>query len=389
MARGRAVNGSGLQPRQRADGRWEARFQTGVDSGTGKPIIKSIYAKTAEECAKKLRAATAAVDNNTYMEPERMPLREWCIVWLKEYTGSVKPGTVKTYEQNIRLHIVPALGALQLCNIRPHDVQTFINKMDRDGKLSAKSIKNIHGTLHKCLDTAVRIEYIKNNPANRAELPRIIKPEIKAFDSAEIDAFLRASKGTPDEDIYFIALFTGMRLSEILGLQWKRVDFKKGTVKIDQQLLIKRGSDTERTLDTPKNGKARIIKPAQAVMDRLNAIRIRQNEKRLKAGSLWSNEMNLVFTDEIGQPIPHATVEHRFKRLMTSLGMEDHRFHDLRHSYATEGIRMGIPIKTISETLGHYSTAFTMDTYSHVTDEMKDTAADLVQASIERYLVNK
>lgn len=381
MPRKRAPNGNGTV-RQRKDGRWEAIYSVGRDPGTGKLIRKSVYGGTSEEAARKLRAATAAIDENTYAEPEKMPLRQWLGVWLKEYTGSVKPGTVKTYESNVRLHITPALGAISLSDLRPHVVQTFINKLARTSSLAPKMVKNIHGTLHKALDTAVRVGYIRTNPADRPDLPRIERQEVQPLEGQQIDAFLAAVKGNQSEPLFFVAIYTGMRLSELLGLQWSCVDFKKGAIKIDKQLLIKRGKDTTRAFGTPKNGKARTIKPAPAVMDRLNAVRLAQSEARLKAGEMWRNGMNLVFTDAIGDAIPHATVEHRFKRIVTGIGLPDRRFHDLRHTYATEGIRLGIPIKTISESLGHYSAAFTMDVYGHVTEEMQDNAAALVQAAI-------
>lgn len=395
MPRKRAPNGNGTV-RQRKDGRWEAIYTVGRDPGTGKLIRKSVYGETSEDAARKLRAATAAIDEQTYVEPEKMPLRQWLTVWLAEYTNNIKPGTLKTYESNVRLHISPAMGAIRLMDLRPHDIQKFINSLgkprtvtDKKGAkkekpgLSPKMSKNIHGTLHKALDTAVRIGYIKANPAGRTDLPRIDRQEVQPLEGEQIDAFLNAIKGSPSEPIFFVAIYTGMRLSEILGLQWKCVDFKKGTIKIDKQLLIKRGKGTERTFGTPKNGKTRTIKPAPAVMDKLNAVRLAQNEAKLKAGAVWGNELGLVFTDAIGNTIPHATVEHRFKRIVTSIDLPDRRFHDLRHTYATEAIRLGIPIKTISESLGHYSVAFTMDVYGHVTEAMQDDAAARIQAAIE------
>ena len=232
-------------------------------------------------------------------------------------------------------------------------------------------------------DTAVKIGYIRTNPADRPELPRAERQEVQPLEGEQITMFFQAAKGSPSEPLFFVAIYTGMRLSELLGLQWKCVDFKKGSIKIDKQLLLKRGKGTERAFGSTKNGKARTIKPAPAVMDMLNSVRLSQAESKMKAGALWRNEMGLVFTDEIGDAIPHATVEHRFKRIVTSIGLPDRRFHDLRHTYATEGIRLGIPVKTVSESLGHYSAAFTMDVYGHVTEEMQNDAAARIQAAIE------
>lgn len=389
MARGRAANGSGTQPRLRPDGRWEIKYTAGIDGATGKPIRKSVYGKTSDEVAKKLREVTAAIDAGTYTEPKRMPLGEWLDIWLAEYCIAIKPGTLKTYSDNCKNHIKPALGGIRLCELQPHDVQTFINCLQRGQKgkkpLSAKTVKNVHGTLCKALSEAVRIHYMPANPTNGCILPKVNREEVHPLEGEQIIQFMEAIKEDSFEPIFFVALNTGMRLSEILGLRWSRVDFKKGTIKVDAQLMVKRGADTERELGTTKNGKARTFKAAPAVMDKLREVKQRQLEWRLKAGSAWNNAMDLVFTNEIGACIPHATIEYRFTRHMQSMGIE-HRFHDQRHTFATEAIRHGVDYKTVSETLGHYFVGFTMDTYTHVTEAMQDdAAARMQQAIMERH----
>lgn len=381
MARGRAVNGSGMQPRQRKDGLWEVRYSAGINPGNGKPIRKSLYGKTAAEVAEKLRAVTASIDNGTFMEPQKMPLGQWLDIWLNEYCGAIKTGTLKSYGDNVKNHIKPDLGALRLCDVQPHEVQRFINGLQRKD-LSAKSIKNIHGVLCKALSEAVRIKYIPSNPASGCILPKVVRDEIHPFEAEEISVFMDAIKGNPSEPLFFVALNTGMRLSEILGLRWNRVDFPKAMIKVDAQLLVKRGKDTSRELGLPKNSKPRSFKPAPAVMDCLRSVERQQKEWRLQAGPMWNNPLGLVFTNEVGQEIPHATVEHRFSRILESAGIEAHRFHDLRHTFTVESLRAGVDVKTVSEMLGHSSVSFTLDVYGHVTKAMQDEAANKLQAVI-------
>ena len=381
MARGRAVNGSGMQPRKRKDGLWECRYTVGTDPASGKPIRKSVYGKTSEEVAEKLRAATASIDAGTYIEPQTMPLSAWLDIWLSEYCGAIKAGTLKAYSDNVKNHITPSLGAVRLCDLQPHEVQRFINGLQRKG-LSAKSIKNIHGVLCKALSEAVRIKYIASNPASGCILPKVIREEIHPFEAEEISAFMNAIQGNPSEALFFVALNTGMRLSEILGLRWNRVDFKKGTIKVDAQMLVKRGKESARDLGLPKNSKPRTFKPAPAVMECLHAVERQQKEWRLKAGPAWGNALGLVFTNEIGQEIPHATVEHRYSRILKASGIEAHRFHDLRHTFTVESLRAGVDVKTVSEMLGHSSVSFTLDVYGHVTKAMQDEAANKLQAVI-------
>ena len=383
MARGRAANGSGMQPRQRKDGLWEVRYTAGTDPGTGKPIRKSLYGNTSDEVAQKLRAVTASVDAGTYLEPQRMPLGEWLEIWLSEYCGAIKAGTLKAYRDNVKNHIKPALGAVRLCELQPHDVQRFINGLQRGKKpLSPKTIKNVHGVLCKALSEAVRIKYIASNPASGCILPKVVREEIHPFEAEEISAFMDAIRGNPSEAIFFVALNTGMRLSEILGLRWNRVDFKNGMIKVDAQLLVKRGKESTRELGLPKNSKPRSFKPAPAVMELLRSVERQQKEWRLKAGPAWNNALGLVFTNEIGQEIPHATVEHRFSRVLESAGIEAHRFHDLRHTFTVESLRAGVDVKTVSEMLGHSSVSFTLDVYHHTTKAMQDEAANKLQAVI-------
>lgn len=383
MPRGRAANGSGTQPHLRPDGRWEIRYSAGIDSGTGKPIRKSLYGKTSEEVARKLREITAAVDAGTWQEPQRMPLGQWLDVWLSEYCGAIKQGTIQTYSDNVKNHIKPALGAVRLCELQPHDIQTFVNGLQRGKRpLAAHTVRNIHGTLCKALAEAVRIRYLAANPANGCILPKVRREDIHPFEAEEITRFMEAIQGTPSESFFFVALNTGMRLSELLGLRWSRVDFAKGLIRVDAQMLVKRAQMSERTLGLPKNSKPRTFKAAPAVMDCLKAVQRQQKEWKLQAGPAWNNAFDLVFTDEAGHEIPHNTIENRFRKALQSANIGGHRFHDLRHSFATEALRAGIDAKTISDMLGHSSVSFTLDVYAGVTAAMQEDAANRLQAVI-------
>ncbi|MBR2310515.1 MAG: site-specific integrase [Oscillospiraceae bacterium] len=208
-----------------------------------------------------------------------------------------------------------------------------------------------------------------------------MQEEICPFEGEEITDFLKAIQGNPSEALFYIAINTGMRLSELLGLRWSRVDFKKSTIKVDAQMLVKRGTGTDRRLGSPKNDKVRTFKAPQSVMQMLKAVQLEQKENRLKSGGLWENNLDLVFTNELGTGIPHSTVEHRYGKIVAGLGL-DRRFHDLRHTFATESIRCGVDFKTLSEMLGHYSVAFTLDVYGHVTKAMQDDAAQRLELAI-------
>ena len=148
---------------------WEARYTVGHNPGTGKQIQRSITGKTQKEVAQKLKAATAAIDAGTYTAPSKMTVGEWLDIWAKDYLGGVKPFTVASYTGQIRNHIKPALGAVKLEALNTHTIQGFYNRLGQPQKgkpgLSPKTVKNVHGVLHKALQQAVAVGYIRFNPS--------------------------------------------------------------------------------------------------------------------------------------------------------------------------------------------------------------------------------
>lgn len=193
---------------------WEARFTAGYDPGTGKQVQRSITGKTQKEVAQKLKAATAAIDQGTYIAPCKLTVGEWLDTWAADYLGGVKPTTVKVYKNNLQRHIKPVLGAVVLSELRPHMVQKFINGME----LSSSSVRLAYKVLHQALEKAVKLEYISRNPAAGCELPRLEQKEIHPLEDQQVAALLRAVKGGRLELLVSIALFTGLRQSELLGL---------------------------------------------------------------------------------------------------------------------------------------------------------------------------
>ncbi len=375
--------------RKRSDGRWEARYTFGNDPGTGKQVQKSVYGKTQAEVRKKLQQATTSIDEGTYTEPTKMSVSKWLEIWEAEYLGGIKPSTAFLYSQQIRLYIKPSLGAVRLDTLDTHTIQKFYNSLgkDRDGKppLSPKSIKNIHGIFHKALQQAVAIGYLRFNPSEACTLPRIIRKEIKPLDEQQITAFLQEIKGHRFETLFTVALFTGIREGEILGLMWDCVNLNNGTMRIDKQLKKEQKKGGTFYFAPPKNDKPRTITIAPWVIDLLRAHKEKQEENRLNAGDVWE-ENGLVFPNEIGQYLSYRTVYDSFKRAVNKIDCPSVRFHDLRHSYAVAAIRSGDDIKTVQENLGHATAAFTLDVYGHVTEQMKQDSAQRMQGFINSVL---
>lgn len=384
----RAAQGSGTI-RQRKDGRWEARYTVGRDPGTGKQVQRSVYGTTQQEVRKKLAQLTAALDAGTYKEPCKMTVGQWLDIWSADYLGGVKPFTVVSYTGHIKNHLKPALGSVKLEALNAHTIQEFYNSLgaEREGKpgLSPKTVKNIHGVLHKALQQAVKIGYLRFNPADACELPRAVRKELKPLDEEQSKAFLKAIQGHRYEMLYTVTLFTGMREGEALGLMWECVDFKKGTILINKQMQREKKKNGQYLLVPTKNGKSRTITPAPWVMKLLRTQRAKQAEQQLRAGPMWEDS-GLVFTNELGHHLAIHTVYKDFKQIAASIGCPDARFHDLRHSYAVAAIRSGDDIKTVQGNLGHATAAFTLDVYGHVTDQMKRESAARMESYIKDVL---
>lgn len=377
----RAASGSG-SIRQRPDGTWEARFSVGRDPGTGKRIRKSVYGKTQAEVRRKMNAAICEVDTGTYSEPTKITVAQWLDLWISNYTGNLKDRTRAMYSGYIDTRIKPSLGAVKLCSLDSPTIQAFYNSLQRptgeNKPLSAKTIKNIHGVLHKALKQAVEIGYIRVNPSESCKLPRTEKPEIAPLTEDQIKAFVQAIHGHPFEALFLTALFTGMRQGELLGLPWENVNFDAGTILIDRQMQI---IDHEYKIVSTKSSKPRRIMPATFVMQQLRRQKIKQAEWKLAAGDVWEDS-GLVFTNEIGHHLARETVYSNFKTIAKGIGRPDARFHDLRHTYAVSSLRAGDDIKTLQDNLGHYTASFTLDVYGHVVDEMKKASAERMGAFI-------
>ena len=369
---------------------WEARYTEGYDPGSGKQIQRSITGKTQKEVAQKLKAAVAAIDAGMYIAPCKMTVAEWLDIWSEQYLGGVKSSTVAAYKATIRTHLKPGLGAIRLDALDTHLVQSFYNALrepinDRTPS-SPKTVKNVHGILHKALQQAVANGYIRFNPTNSCVLPRIEKKELQPLDEAETKLFLNAVKGHPFELLYTFVLFTGLREGEALGLTWDRIDFMRGTILVSRQLQKEKKAGGAFLLVSLKNDKPRKITPAPWVMQLLRDRKLQQYEHKEKAGAAWDNPMNLVFTNELGGHLIPQTVVRHFKEIVASIGRPDARFHDLRHSYAVASLRSGDDIKTVQGNLGHATASFTLDVYGHVTDQMQQASAARMEAYIHGIL---
>lgn len=371
--------------RKRADGRWEARFTAGLDPVSGKQIQKSVYGRTQKEVREKLTQITTELDDGTYMEPSKDTLSEWLDTWLETYVRySVKPYTMDAYQRSCNNYIKPALGNMKLAALNAPQIQRFYNGLLTEKKLSPKTVRNIHGVFHKALGQAVKLGMIRSNPTVLCDLPKVRRKEIHPMEQGEIAAFLKAIEGSKYELLYRVTLFTGMRQGEVLGLTWDCVDFAHDAIYVNKQLQKTKKVGGTYTLVPTKNSRSRIITAAPSVMTLLKKQKSQQAQMRLLVGQDWKNPWDLVFTNDFGGNLSHFTVYKTFKEIVRSIGLEQERFHDLRHSYAVVSIESGDDIKTVQANLGHATASFTLDVYGHVSQKMRRQSAERMEQFIRK-----
>ena len=201
---------------------YEARYTVGIDPGTGKQIQKSISGKTQREVARRLKEITTSIDTGTYLPSCKLTVGEWLNTWISEYTADWKPLTVSNYSKQIKKHLIPRLGAAKLEDLDTHTIQLFYNSLTKSG-LAPKTVKNIHGVLHAALEQAISNGYIHKNPTAGCKLPKVVRPEIKPLEPEEIAQMLKEAKKDAYDNLFIVAMFTGMRQGELLGLSWDNV----------------------------------------------------------------------------------------------------------------------------------------------------------------------
>ena len=263
-------------------------------------------------------------------------------------------------------------------------IQRLYNQKLSQG-FSPKSIKNLHGCLHRALDIAVQIGYLTKNPTNACILPTVHQAEIHPLDTPDLKKLLTSIQGDEHAALLTTVIFTGMRSGELIGLTWDCIDFENGIIRITKQLVQPCKKGASFSFGTPKNGKGRILTPAPFVMETLKEHKKEQALHRLKIGPVWNDGgfPNLVFTQPDGSHFCQWTVCRILQKKLAEAGIEKHRFHDLRHTYVVNAFRAGDDVKTVQQNAGHYSAAFTLDRYAHVTETMRKESAERMQNFFE------
>jgi integrase len=369
-------NGEGSIHRRKGGG-WCAQYNVYTAQGRKR---KTLYGKTRAEVAAKLTKALSAQETGPLFDSRNRTVGEYLEQWLGDSVkDTVRQRTLERHEQIVRLHIVPALGRLQLKALASAHVQSLYRDRLNSG-LSPATVQKIHAVLHKALDQAVAWSLVPRNVCEVVKAPRAVSEEIQPLNREQAKILLRAARGDRLEAFYVMAIATGLRLGELLGLKWEDVDLENGVVRVRRTLTRNRG---RLLLGEPKTKRSRrTVRLTQTTMKALEAHRACQKEEEEILGDLYKCQ-NLVFTTGRGTPVNPSNLRQRsFAPLLKKAGLPSIRLHDLRHTCATLLLSKNINPKIVSEMLGHATVAITLDTYSHVLPNMQDGAARALEETL-------
>jgi integrase len=302
-----------------------------------------------------------------------MTVEQFLQLWLRDVvTPSKRASTAASYEQIVRIHIVPAVGKVRLQQLSTAHVQQLLAKVTEKGR-SPRTVQYVRAVLRAALNQAIKWDLIERNAAARATPPRSERYEAQVLDVEGARQFLRVIEGERLRALFVVGLSLGLRHGEALALRWQDVDLDTDTLHVRQTVQRVNGV---LVFGEPKSATSRrSLNMPEVLTAELRAHQIRQSEERLLAGRRWVDH-NLVFPTSIGTPIDMRNSLRALHQVLEQHGLPRMRFHDLRHTAATLLLAQGVQPRMIMETLGHSQYALTMNLYSHVMPAMKQETAN-------------
>lgn len=358
------------------DASWKLTVSCGFDSA-GKRIrkTKTVNCKSEREAKKELALFVAEIEKGQYIDAKKTTFSDIAALWLKDYAEKhLAPKTLYRYKQLLETRIIPAIGHLQLQKLQPPHLLSFYNNLAEpgirmDGKetkgLSERTILHHHRLIHTILESAVQWQYLLYNPASRVKSPKVNKKTAAVYDQEQTSNLLLAAQSEPPkyQTIILLAIATGMRQGEIMGLTWKHIDFENNTISVEQAAQYLPGKGF--FLKEPKNESSkRLISVPASVVNLLRAYKKGQAEERLQLGDKWQAS-DMVFTTWDGRPMFPIEMSSWFPRFLKRHSLPHLPFHGLRHTSATLLIAEGATATDLSKRLGHSTTSTTMNIYAH------------------------
>ena len=369
-------DGDGLV-RKRDDGRWEGRIVVGHKED-GTPIFRYVFGKTQRELTKKLHAKILEFRGVELSEESSMTLAEWLEKWLSEYkVNTIRESTLERYRTDLTNHVIPRLGYKKISFITTNDIQKMYvdikengrihNRNEKGTALSDSVVRSIHMMLHQAFEDAVKERLISKNPTKGTTIPKKSRGELQVLNKEQLDRFLaEVDKDEIWRDFFYTELTTGLRRGEICGLKWCDFDEKHGTLSICRNATAKKGGGVSIGETKTDTGNRLIYLPESTVK------MLKKRKKQALTEWIFPNP----YRPE--DPLLPNSAYQKLKKILKSADLPSIRFHDLRHTFATHALTSGVDAKTLSKILGHTNASFTLDTYTHVTSDMQERAANIV-----------
>lgn len=354
---------------------YSIKVSLGFDATVGKYKYQWVTVKGTKADAEKRRTELLhQLDTGSYMKPGKTTLKEYLELWLRDYAkANLSARGYERYESVSRVHLIPALGAIPLTLLKPEHLQKLYTRQ-LDAGLSARTVRYTHVIAHKALATAVKWGMVARNIADATSPPKLQRTDIQTWDESELTQFLEIARSTQYYALFYLALFTGMRRSELLALRWCDIDFILSQVNVSRGLHHLR--DGSYVFTQPKSASS--VRSIALSPSALMVLDNHHTTKLIEAGMLGMKlkDSDLVFCHLDGMPLRPNTISRAWQTTAKRAGIKVIRFHDARHTHASLMLKQGIHPKIVQERLGHASIQITLDIYSHVAPGLQQAAAN-------------
>jgi integrase len=380
----RRGKGEGSIYQRASDGKWVGMVNLGYGPD-GKRKRRPIYGKTRKDVTEKIKVLLREQQQGLLpMDAKRQTVAQYLNDWLENSVKqTVRPRTYASYRQLCTLYIIPSLGQIGLNQLAPQQIRAFLNYLSgrrvkrTDRIMSVRTVTYCHAILRRSLNQAVRLGLLARNPATMIDPPRSEKHEAQFLTVEQARALLMSVSNDRLGCLYTLALHSGLRQGELLGLTWDCVDLDIATLTVCKSL--QRVDGRLQYVEPKSKSSRRTVQLTRVAIAALHTHRKRQLAERLLAGSGWQ-ENNLVFPNTAGKPYDASNIINQFHKALERAGLPRIRFHELRHTCASLLLTQDVPMKVVQEILGHSDYYLTANTYSHVIPELKREAADRLDA---------
>jgi integrase len=350
----------------------------GHDPVTGERRRGTATFRTRKEAESREREWLSQIEKGVVVTATKTTLAAHLRAWLDVVATTVRPTTLAGYRATVEHHLIPRVGGIAVAKITAPQIQATYTAMRADG-VGVRTIQLAHLRLRQALDVAVAWNLRVENPCLKVKPPRAPQREMRTWSKEETRRFLAAAQDDVYNPIWLIALTTGLRRGEVLGLRWTDVDLTRATVTVRQCVTLLNNMPH---IAPPKTAAGRrTLRLPDAAVDALRVHRDRALLAVKQSGSAWRDDA-LVFASVAGTVIHPRNLVRNYALIVKATGVPRIRFHDLRHTYATLSLSGGADIKTISSRLGHSSIQVTGDVYAHVTPEMDERATAVIASAL-------